>query len=157
MAKVNVYALERPYESKEETKTFEDPLQPGQPITLTLRGLTPVEQFAAFDLGQQLADTYAGDAPKIKVPAVGGKIPRVSSGLCFIIAQIIFAQCGDDDDKYSFEEFVGIAELFPNAFAQVQSWSESLLVNKVTSDPKGRTSGRQRRSSPSSKGTPIQK
>jgi len=136
MPKANIYALKRPYSVVTETKTFTDPLQPGVEITLTLRGLTPAETFAALDFGQSMMSEYCGrdgKPPERALPAIDGKIPVPSSSMCLLLSNICYAQAGDVEDRYTFEELVGIAETMPNAFALIQRWSESLLPS---TDPK---------------------
>lgn len=140
MAKANIYALKRPYSSVTETKTFTDPLQPGVEITLTLRGLTPAETFAALDFGQSMMAEYCsqdGNPPARTLPAIDGKIPVPSSTLCLVAAKICYSQAGLEEDRYTFEEIIGIAEAMPNSFGQIQTWLDSLLPIK---DPKGRVS-----------------
>lgn len=136
MAKVNVYDLKRKSASRVETKTFKDAAQ-GVDFTFTLRALTSTEQFAALDYGQSLMATYVGsdDAPaQARLPAVDGRIPTPSASLCLMLGQIVYAQSGEDEESYSFEELVAIAETCPSVFAELQKWYQSLGVQ---ADPKG--------------------
>lgn len=126
--KVNVYELKRPKLKGSETRTFVDEASKTE-FSFTLRGLSTTEQFAAVDYAQTLMAQYLGSETtpaKEKLPAVDGKIPKASASLCMVAGSIVFAQSGEDEDQYTFEEMVAIAETCPDVFAQLQKWYEGL-------------------------------
>jgi hypothetical protein len=124
MPKLDIRTLPLP-ETVRETKTFTDPLQPGAELTLTLE-LTP--DYSQVIRARAHADKRAKERGEGAVVPVAGRAIQPISELCRAIGLIESVECpADPKDRYSFEEWVGISYLMPNAFADIVAWSNTLL------------------------------
>lgn len=130
MAKVNPWALRRP-ERRIETRTFTDPVQPGQEITLTLRALDPCERTFAHERADYYTELYVtgrdGQEPNM-YPAPDGTPIKLSSRMCYNICFVEQMQVAEDpQDRYTFDELLGISLTLPNAWDQIMIWVAGFL------------------------------
>lgn len=124
MAKIDVRTLPMP-ELVRETKTFTDTLQPGASIELTLE-LSP--DYSQVIRSRSYADRLANErGDKVPVPVCGKAIQPMPE-LCRAIGLIQTLESpADPKDRYSFDEWVNLSYLMPNAFADIVAWTDTLL------------------------------
>lgn len=129
--KINPYNLTRPVPST-ETKTFIDPLHPDQPLELTLKNLDSAETVYAMEVGEAQALQFMGSEESGLAPTrapifIDGRPVRISRSLCRNIAIIEAMQTLEgDDQRYSFDQLLGISVTMPTAWRGVIAWSNAI-------------------------------
>jgi hypothetical protein len=114
-----------------ETRSFTDPKQPpDKPLVLTFC-VTP--DFSEILRSNEIANKYIRERTGPgKVPVnVGGRMVFPTTELCKIIAQIQVLEVptmGEDgqQERYSFDEWVGISRLMPTAMGEVVIWMQEI-------------------------------
>jgi len=145
--KPNLSMLRRP-DVLTETRTFTDPTQPGQEITLTMTAVADYSATAKRDeLAQELTETYiTGDWLYIKSEGKEGKSPAVisfpgfvvtpSKKLCWVTASLITMENEtlrrSDDyadlEPYDAMEWFALSCTMPLAFEQIVEWCQDMRV-----------------------------
>lgn len=130
MSKISVFALPVPQKVR-ESKTFIDPLIPSQSLMLTFE-VDP--DYATIVQSQTLGQKYARErsGPNSIPISVGEGSSRVSfrptAGICMKIGIIQTLESPEThEERYSFEEWVAISKVMPNAFADVITWCDQLI------------------------------
>jgi hypothetical protein len=129
MPKVDFSAMRRLHGVR-ETKTFNDSHWPGQPVTVTLESKPgTATQLSIQAYAQQLQDrflapgamgVFIGD-PEDRIEA------RITPEICQVIATVQIHDVTPVADKYDFEDYVKMAELMPDAFAELVVWAQSMI------------------------------
>jgi len=129
MPKVDFSSMRRLHGVR-ETKTFTDPERPKDPVTVTLESKPgTVTQLSIAAHAQQLQERFLDTAsvgvfigtPEDRVEA------RITAELCTVIATIQILDVTPVGDRYSFEDWVQMAELMPTAFADIVVWAQGLI------------------------------
>lgn len=113
-----------------ETKTFIDPSWPDDPITVTLASKpgTATQLSIATHAEAMVERFLAPGAMEVFIGEDDDKAPaRITPEICQVIATVQILDVTPAADKYQFEEWVAIAELFPDAFAEIVIWARRLL------------------------------
>jgi hypothetical protein len=156
MSRINPYSLTPTGETV--SRTFEDPRQPGQVLTLTLRrprGL--VFDLALSEISSKRRAEYL-DRPDKLLP-VHGQIPLMSEGLCDTIALLEVLQIpAVGEAAYTFNEWCALWLTMPEAMEAVAVWVSG-LVQEAQADLKNGSAARGKRSSapPSAPTSPTRK
>lgn len=131
MKKVNVHAWQRPAVSTFK-KVFVQPGHEDEPLEIEIRRLDQADRHMVWDIGDELATAYVGDpangvAPSMPSIMVGGRPVVMSKALCANIATLTYAQVGDnEEEKYTFEQFVAMMVTAEDAFLEILRWSNEV-------------------------------
>lgn len=120
MSKIDFFSEDRPTMPC-ETRSFDDPLHPGKPVTITFTAIGSMDQGRVSDLAKKMIARYIGDEytePECDFPAVGGKAVTLSETMTFVAASMVIMQEGAED-QYSFEELVAFGYTRPTAWQNV--------------------------------------
>lgn len=135
MPKVALLALPRP-ERPAFTRTFTDPAQPGVEVELTLRRLDPCELAVAVDQ----AEAYHSRFGEHGFPLQNGSAVPLALSICQTTCMLQMMQAGEEDDRYTFEELVGLLANMPEAGVAAFSWATELNMG-ATETPEGNLAG----------------
>jgi hypothetical protein len=134
MPKIDPFKLKRP-KRVAETRTFTDPDQPGEEITLTLRRLDGAEQMVAVEEAQAQIETWitgSKDRPASQFPFVDGREVKMTEALCLACQMLWAMQCPEDaHERYNFFELVAFSVTMPYAWSRIGEWMQSILTPKV--------------------------
>lgn len=129
MPKVDLSSMRRLHGVR-ATKTFTDPSWPNDPVTVTLEskpGTATQLSIAAYS--QQLQDRFL--APGAMGVFIGNPEDRVeariTAEICQVIATVQIHDVTPAAEKYTFEEWVQMAELMPSAFSEIVMWAQSMI------------------------------
>lgn len=113
-----------------ETNTFTDPNWPEDQITLTLESKpgTATQLNIATYAGELEERFLAKNAMEVFIGVDDDKAAaRITPEICQVIATIQTLDVTPTADRYQFEDWVAIAELYPTAFAEIVLWAQRML------------------------------
>lgn len=145
MAKVDPFKLKRPAKRR-ETRSFTDPMQPGEEIVLTLQSLDAAELAVASEEAKEQIETWVTgnrDRPASQFPFVDRLPVQMTETLCTACSILFRMQAPEDPaDRYSWNDLVALSVTMPTAWGRVMEWMQEILAPKavVALGEKGGTS-----------------
>ena len=129
--KINPYKM-RPNADVVETRTFTDPKQPDDPITLTFTARSGADNTSVItqhvsELVTRYITGEGKDKPPVPVLIPGSRAIRITEKYIKIIAMLMDMETPQDgDEPYTFEEWAAIGAVMPTAFLGITNWMVEL-------------------------------